>query len=49
MQENKNDIDDKSDVDFAKEKFKAEFIPLFEEYKRRCQSDPELAQPGGWE
>jgi hypothetical protein len=40
---------DKSDVDFAKEQFKPEFMPLFEEYKRRCQSDPELAQPGGWE
>ncbi len=39
----------KNDVDHAKKKFKPEFMPLFEEYKRRCQSDPELAQPGGWE
>ncbi len=45
----KNDVVyDKSDVDYAKEQFKAEFMPLFEEYKRQCQSDPELAQPGGW-
>ena len=39
---------DINNINHAKQDFNPEFMPLFEEYKIQCQSNPELAQPAGW-